>query len=78
MLAANADAVLAQFVGHEAIRRGLALIPVDERENTAARTAGGDALEALCGNVAEVCGEIRDDQEVIFFRHAASLLIVGD
>ena len=39
VLAADADAVLAQFLRHESIGQRLALVPVNEREDAAARSA---------------------------------------
>ena len=62
------------------IRRArLALVPMDEREDAAARAAGGDAPQALGRGVAEIHREIGDDQEMIFLRDAAGLLVVfGD
>ncbi len=57
----------------------MAVIPVDQCIDTAAWTADGDALEALGRGIAEVGGEVCDDEEVVFFCDAACLLIVlGD
>ena len=72
----DADAVLAEFVGHESVRDGLPLVPVDQREDAAAWAADGDALQACSSRVTEARGEVGDDEEVILLRHAASLLVV--
>ena len=52
---------------------------MNEGEDAAARAAGGDALQPLRRDVAEIGREIGDDEEVIFFGDAAGLLVVfGD
>ena len=72
-------AALPQFIGHEAVRHFLPVVPMDEGEDAAARAAGGDALQPARGVLAEAGWEIGDDQEVVFFRDAARLLVVfGD
>src|SRR5262249_4334833 len=53
ILAREAEAVLAQFSGHESIRLRQALIPVDERENATTGAAHGEAEEPLHGDIAE-------------------------
>ncbi len=79
LFASNADAVFPQLIGNETVGRRLALIPMDEREDAAARAAAGDALQPLHRDLAEVRREVRDDEEVVFFRDAAGLLVVfGD
>ena len=72
----DADAILAEFINGKAIGQRLALVPVNECEDAAARTARGDALEALRRGFAEACGKIRYDEKVILFRYAPSLLVV--
>ena len=72
----QADAVFAQFIGHEILRHGDALVPMDEREDAAPRAAGGDVAQPLRRGVGEIHRERRDDQEMIFLRHAAGLRVV--
>src|SRR5690349_23059950 len=47
--------------------RAFALVPVDEREHAASRSAGNDAEQTADGRIAEVHREIGDDEEVIRF-----------
>ena len=78
-LAAEADAALAEIIGHEPVRLGLALVPLHERENPAARAARGDALEALGGDLAEIRRKIGHNEKMVFLRHASGLFVVfGD
>ncbi len=72
----DADGVLPQFVRHKFHRRRLALIPMNQQMNSAARATGGDTLETLHRHVAEVGGEIRDDQKMIFLGESSGLGVV--
>jgi hypothetical protein len=72
----DANGILAQFLRHEFHWRGFALIPMNKQVHTATRPAGGDALQAFDGHLAEVGGEVRDDQELIFLRQPACLCVV--
>ena len=70
--ALQADAAFAQFVRHRILtRRRMALVPVHERENSAARAALRDALQPLHRDLAEIHREVGHDEEIIFLRHAA-------
>ena len=77
--APEADAAFSQIIGHEAFGRRLTPIPMDQGEHAASRPACRDALQALDGRLAKVRGKVRDDEEMVFFRHAVGLRVVfGD
>src|SRR5262249_43475979 len=73
------DTSFPEFFRDEFGRQRHALVPVNKQVNTAPRAASRNAHQALAGGVAEPGWEIRNDQEVIFFRDDTGLLVVfGD
>ena len=63
----QANAVFAEFVGDKFLRRGLPLVPLDQRVNATTRTAGGDIPEPPRGGFAEIDRKRSDDEKMIFF-----------
>src|SRR5678816_345542 len=75
----DANAAFSQLFGEKIGRGRMAVIPMNQCVNPATGAAGGDSQQASDGTLAEVRGEIGDDNEMIFLSDVPCIdVIIGN